>query len=278
MPLRPPGRSNVIVEIPCFRRPCAGASAGQAPRCSGPNPSVASGGRPGDDRTAEARVRGPEVADSRCGATSCSGRPIGPGRPSRSGRPTTRSCRSVTGSATKTVDYIDRAGLVEKYRDFKQYSPDDIEDVDYVIPAGALDVGRDPRAIRPGARVARPGAQHLADRLPQRLHEPPGPGRRPVARRPRPSLLLRPVSRALVHRTRHRHVARPTVRPHRRHHDRVLAQCRQASRHDVMVGRPHGELPVRPRPRRGQGERGTSARATRTSTSTIGSSRPTTSA
>jgi hypothetical protein len=41
------------------------------------------------------------------------------------------------GFRTKTVDYIDREGLVEKYREFKQYSPDDIEDVDYVIPAGA---------------------------------------------------------------------------------------------------------------------------------------------
>jgi SAM-dependent methyltransferase len=41
------------------------------------------------------------------------------------------------GFRTKTVDYIDRDGLVEKYREFKQYSPDDIEDVDYVIPAGA---------------------------------------------------------------------------------------------------------------------------------------------
>ena len=41
------------------------------------------------------------------------------------------------GFPTKTVDYIDRAGLVEKYSTFKQYSPDDIEDVDYVIPAGA---------------------------------------------------------------------------------------------------------------------------------------------
>lgn len=40
------------------------------------------------------------------------------------------------GFRTKTVDYIDRAGLVEKYREFPQYSPDDIEDVDYVIPAG----------------------------------------------------------------------------------------------------------------------------------------------
>lgn len=40
------------------------------------------------------------------------------------------------GFDTKTVDYIDRAGLVEKYREFKQYSPDDIEEVDYVIPAG----------------------------------------------------------------------------------------------------------------------------------------------
>jgi SAM-dependent methyltransferase len=41
------------------------------------------------------------------------------------------------GFHTKTVDYMDRDGLVEKYREFKQYSPDDIEDVDYVIPAGA---------------------------------------------------------------------------------------------------------------------------------------------
>lgn len=41
------------------------------------------------------------------------------------------------GFRTRTVDYIDRDGLVEKYKDFKQYSPDDIEDVDYVIPAGA---------------------------------------------------------------------------------------------------------------------------------------------
>ncbi len=41
------------------------------------------------------------------------------------------------GFRTKTVDYLDRAGLVEKYREFTQYSPDDIEDVDYVLPAGA---------------------------------------------------------------------------------------------------------------------------------------------
>jgi predicted SAM-dependent methyltransferase len=41
------------------------------------------------------------------------------------------------GFRTKTVDYIDRDGLIEKYREFKQYSPDDIEDVDYVIPASA---------------------------------------------------------------------------------------------------------------------------------------------
>lgn len=41
------------------------------------------------------------------------------------------------GFATKTVDYLDRDGLVEKYREFKQYSPDDIEAVDYVIPAGS---------------------------------------------------------------------------------------------------------------------------------------------
>ena len=41
------------------------------------------------------------------------------------------------GFHTKIVDYLDRTGLVEKYKDFKQYSPDHIEDVDYVIPAGA---------------------------------------------------------------------------------------------------------------------------------------------
>jgi len=41
------------------------------------------------------------------------------------------------GYDTKIVDYLDRSGLVEKYREFPQYSPDDIEDVDYVLPAGA---------------------------------------------------------------------------------------------------------------------------------------------
>jgi SAM-dependent methyltransferase len=40
------------------------------------------------------------------------------------------------GFRTKTVDYIDRDGLVEKYREFAQYSADDIEAVDYVIAAG----------------------------------------------------------------------------------------------------------------------------------------------
>jgi SAM-dependent methyltransferase len=40
------------------------------------------------------------------------------------------------GYRTKTVDYLDRAGLVEKYRPFAHYSPDDIEEVDFVLPAG----------------------------------------------------------------------------------------------------------------------------------------------
>ena len=40
------------------------------------------------------------------------------------------------GFHTKTLDYLDRDGLVAKYREFKQYSADDIEDVDYVISAG----------------------------------------------------------------------------------------------------------------------------------------------
>lgn len=41
------------------------------------------------------------------------------------------------GFRTKTVDYLDRTGLVEKYKDFPQYSPEDIEEVDYVLPPGA---------------------------------------------------------------------------------------------------------------------------------------------
>lgn len=41
------------------------------------------------------------------------------------------------GYRTRTVDYLDRAGLVEKYREHTQYDPDDIEEVDYVLPPGA---------------------------------------------------------------------------------------------------------------------------------------------
>ena len=41
------------------------------------------------------------------------------------------------GFRTTIVDYLDRAGLVEKYAEFPQYSPDDIEDVDYVLAPGA---------------------------------------------------------------------------------------------------------------------------------------------
>ncbi|MRK03280.1 MULTISPECIES: class I SAM-dependent methyltransferase [Aeromicrobium] len=41
------------------------------------------------------------------------------------------------GYDTRNVDYLDRAGLIDKYKDFSQYSPDDIEDVDYVLPPGA---------------------------------------------------------------------------------------------------------------------------------------------
>jgi predicted SAM-dependent methyltransferase len=40
------------------------------------------------------------------------------------------------GFRTRTVDYLDRDGLVEKYRSFDQYDPNDIEDVDYVVPVG----------------------------------------------------------------------------------------------------------------------------------------------
>lgn len=41
------------------------------------------------------------------------------------------------GFNTRNVDYLDRAGLVEKYSDFEQYDPEDIEEVDYVMNAGA---------------------------------------------------------------------------------------------------------------------------------------------
>jgi SAM-dependent methyltransferase len=41
------------------------------------------------------------------------------------------------GYRTRTVDYLDRAGLIERYAHFEQYSPDDIEDVDFVLAPGA---------------------------------------------------------------------------------------------------------------------------------------------
>lgn len=41
------------------------------------------------------------------------------------------------GFATRTVDYLDRAGLIEKYKVHTQYSADDIEEVDYVLQPGA---------------------------------------------------------------------------------------------------------------------------------------------
>lgn len=41
------------------------------------------------------------------------------------------------GYRTRTVDYLDRAGLIERYKNFPQYDPNDIEEVDYVLPPGA---------------------------------------------------------------------------------------------------------------------------------------------
>ncbi len=38
------------------------------------------------------------------------------------------------GFDTRTVDYLDRAGLVDKYAEFEHYDPDTIEEVDYVLP------------------------------------------------------------------------------------------------------------------------------------------------
>ncbi|CAA9375009.1 bifunctional 2-polyprenyl-6-hydroxyphenol methylase/3-demethylubiquinol 3-O-methyltransferase UbiG [uncultured Nocardioides sp.] len=43
------------------------------------------------------------------------------------------------GFDTRTVDYLDRAGLVDKYADFEHYDPDSIEEVDYVLsPDGTM--------------------------------------------------------------------------------------------------------------------------------------------
>lgn len=41
------------------------------------------------------------------------------------------------GYDTRNVDYLDRDGLVDKYKDFAQYDPNDIEEVDYVLAPGA---------------------------------------------------------------------------------------------------------------------------------------------
>ena len=41
------------------------------------------------------------------------------------------------GFRTRTVDYLDRAGLIKRYEDFPHYSPDDIEEVDYVLAPGS---------------------------------------------------------------------------------------------------------------------------------------------
>lgn len=43
------------------------------------------------------------------------------------------------GFDTRTVDYLDRAGLVDKYKDFEHYDPETIEEVDYVLrPDGTM--------------------------------------------------------------------------------------------------------------------------------------------
>ena len=43
------------------------------------------------------------------------------------------------GFNTQTVDYLDRAGLVDKYKEFEHYDPESIEEVDYVLtPDGTM--------------------------------------------------------------------------------------------------------------------------------------------
>ena len=41
------------------------------------------------------------------------------------------------GFDTRSVDYLDRPGLIERYREHANYSPDDIEEVDYVLAPGS---------------------------------------------------------------------------------------------------------------------------------------------
>jgi 2-polyprenyl-3-methyl-5-hydroxy-6-metoxy-1,4-benzoquinol methylase len=41
------------------------------------------------------------------------------------------------GFNSRTVDYLDREGLIERYREHANYSPEDIEEVDYVLAPGA---------------------------------------------------------------------------------------------------------------------------------------------
>lgn len=41
------------------------------------------------------------------------------------------------GFSTRTVDYLDREGLIKRYEEHANYSPEDIEEVDYVLPPGA---------------------------------------------------------------------------------------------------------------------------------------------
>ncbi len=40
------------------------------------------------------------------------------------------------GFNVKSVDYLDREGLINRYREFKNYSPETIEEVDFVMPPG----------------------------------------------------------------------------------------------------------------------------------------------
>lgn len=46
------------------------------------------------------------------------------------------TCAKRDGFNSKTTDYLDRQGLIDKYKDHP-YDPDDIEEVDYVLEAGA---------------------------------------------------------------------------------------------------------------------------------------------
>lgn len=96
-----------------------------------PTTGPADSATPGPQRAPEGRTR-PELRREHIFATAdAAGRLLEIG-PAHNG-----ILRKRDGYDTKTVDYLDRAGLIDKYKAHANYSPDDIEDVDYVLAPGS---------------------------------------------------------------------------------------------------------------------------------------------